>query len=197
MVSFFTSIDSWFDMSLILLNSKIDILLESNPYSSCYRSLKLRKFFIFIRNNFMNCPSITKSLKGSILSGFPQSSADTQNPKFSAEDPTLKCFWLQYLFQFSAPFYFCFICSFVIISFLALQAHEADDDSMTSYLEDSKREMDKLRDEINQIKKMINSKTKETNKLRTQLEKISKERDQAQATIGKNLLKLQCSKSSV
>merc|ERR1712150_165461 len=48
---------------------------------------------------------------------------------------------------------------------------------------DSKREMDKLRDEINQIKKMINSKTKETNKLRTQLEKISKERDQAQAKI--------------
>ena len=34
---------------------------------------------------------------------------------------------------------------------------------------------------------MINSKTKETNKLRTQLEKISKERDQAQAKIGKNL----------
>ena len=67
----------------------------------------------------------------------------------------------------------------------ALQAHEADDDSMTSHLEDSKREMDKLRDEINQIKKMINSKTKETNKLRTQLEKISKERDQAQAKIGK------------
>ena len=67
----------------------------------------------------------------------------------------------------------------------ALQAHEADDDSMTSHLEDSKSEMDKLRDEINQIKKMINSKTKETNKLRTQLEKISKERDQAQAKIGK------------
>ena len=71
--------------------------------------------------------------------------------------------------------------------FSALQAHEADDDSMTSHLESSKREMDKLRDEINQIKKMINSKTKETNKLRTQLEKISKERDQAQAKIGKNL----------
>merc|ERR1712227_590838 len=69
----------------------------------------------------------------------------------------------------------------------ALQAHEADDDSMTSHLESSKMEMDKLRDEINQIKKMINSKTKETNKLRTQLEKISKERDQAQAKIGKNL----------
>ena len=32
---------------------------------------------------------------------------------------------------------------------------------------------------------MINSKTKETKKLRTQLEKISKERDQAQAKIGK------------
>ena len=80
----------------------------------------------------------------------------------------------------------------MIISFLALQAHEADDDSMTSHLEDSKREMDKLRDEINQIKKMINSKTKETNKLRTQLEKISKERDQAQVKIGKNLD--QCSK---
>jgi len=76
----------------------------------------------------------------------------------------------------------------------ALQAHEADDDSMTSHLEDSKREMDKLRDEINQIKKMINSKTKETNKLRTQLEKISKERDQAQAKIGKNLDKLSYSK---
>ena len=58
---------------------------------------------------------------------------------------------------------------------------------MTSHLESSKREMDKLRDEINQIKKMINSKTKETNKLRNQLEKISKERDQAQAKIGKNL----------
>ena len=65
---------------------------------------------------------------------------------------------------------------------------------MTSHLEDSKREMDKLRDEINQIKKMINSKTKETNKLRTQLEKISKERDQAQAKIGKNLDKLSYSK---
>ena len=56
---------------------------------------------------------------------------------------------------------------------------------MTSHLEDSKREMDKLRDEINQIKKLINTKTKETNKLRTQLEKITKERDQAQAKIGK------------
>ena len=55
--------------------------------------------------------------------------------------------------------------------------------------------MDKLRGEINQINKMINSKTKETNKLRTQLEKISKERDQAQAKIGKNLD--QCSKVNI
>merc|ERR1712106_155753 len=63
------------------------------------------------------------------------------------------------------------------------QAAEADDDSMTNWLETDSTSMKQMDDELVQIKRQLSQKQKENKKLNKELETLNSKRDQAQARI--------------